>query len=116
MLGAVWKIGDYTISIKETMNGPATSYALSPRTSQPYLTKLDVTYTTDLEVAYQLNDNWKIAVGADNVFNEYPVETPDWVRAEQLGLNSNAYVTKYSTLSPFGINGGYYYGRVSYAF
>jgi iron complex outermembrane receptor protein len=30
--------------------------------------------------------------------------------------NSSGYVTKYPTFSPFGINGGYYYGKVTYSF
>ena len=116
LLSGIWQIGDYTISLKETLNGPATSYGLSPIGALPYLTKLEVTFITDLEIAYALNDNWKIAVGADNLFNEYPAQVPDYIRAQSLALNSNAYVTKYSTLSPYGINGGYYYGRVAFSF
>ena len=30
--------------------------------------------------------------------------------------NDNAYVGRYPDFSPFGINGGYYYGRVTYSF
>ncbi len=116
LLSGIWQIGDYTISLKETLNGPATSYGLSPIGALPYLTKLEETFITDLEIAYALNDNWKIAVGADNLFNEYPAQVPDYIRAQSLALNSNAYVTKYSTLSPYGINGGYYYGRVAFSF
>ena len=116
LLTGVWQIGDYTITLKETMNGPSRNYGLSARTSSSYLVELDTTFITDVEIAYALNDNWKIAIGADNVFNEYPAEFPDWAKQEALDVNSNSYVTKYSTLSPFGINGGYYYARVGYSF
>ena len=116
LLSGVWQIGDYTISLKETLNGPATSYALSPVGAVPYLTKLESKFITDLVIAYALNDYWKIAIGADYLFNEYPEQVPDFIRAQQLSLNSNAYATKYSTLSPYGINGGYYYARINYSF
>jgi iron complex outermembrane recepter protein len=114
--GARWGIGKYTINLTETMNGPARSLAQSPQTSVWYATELDTTFVTDLEIAYEINDAVSVAIGADNLFNEYPEMTPAWVRQEQLNLNSNAYATKYSTLSPYGINGGYYYGRLTYSF
>ncbi|MDP3736002.1 MAG: TonB-dependent receptor [Hyphomonadaceae bacterium] len=115
-LGARWEIGKYTVSLTETVNGPARSIGQSPRTATWFATELDTTLTTDLEIAYDVTDSVKVAIGADNLFNEYPGEVPDWVRAESLSLNSNGYVTKYSTLSPYGINGGYYYGRLTYSF
>lgn len=115
-LGARWEIGKYTISFTETVNGPARLIAQAPRTALFYAVELDTTLTTDLEISYDVTDNVKVSIGADNLLNEYPAQIPDWVRAEQLGLNSNTYVTKYSTLSPYGINGGYYYGRLAYSF
>ena len=114
--GAKWEIGKYTISLTETVNGPARNIAQSPQTATWYATELDTSLVTDLEIAYDVTDSVTVAFGADNLFNEYPATIPGWVRAEALALNSNAYVTKYSTLSPFGINGGYYYGKISYAF
>mgnify|MGYP000163801394 CR=1 FL=1 len=116
LLSGVWEIGDYTITLKETMNGPSRDYGLSPGTSTPYLVELDQSFITDLEIAYDINESFKIAIGADNLLNEYPEKIPAWVKQEALNLNSNSYVTKYSTLSPFGINGGFYYGRLTYSF
>jgi iron complex outermembrane receptor protein len=115
-LGARWGIGKYTINLTETINGPARNIAQSPQTAAWYATELDTTLVTDLEISYEVNDAVTVSIGADNLFNEYPATVPDWVRQEQLNLNSNTYATKYSTLSPYGINGGYYYGRLSYSF
>ena len=115
-LAAKWEIGKFTVSVTETINGPARSIARSPQTQTFYATELDTTPITDLEIAYEISDSLKFAIGADNLFNEYPGMVPDFVRQEQLNLNSNAYVTKYSSLSPYGINGGYYYGRLTYSF
>lgn len=116
LLGARWEIGKYSINLTETVNGPLRNIAQSPQTATWYATELDTTFVTDLEIAYQVNDEVKVSFGADNLFNEYPPTAPAWVRQEALNLNSNAYATKYSTLSPYGINGGYYYARVSYSF
>ena len=114
--GAKWDIGKYTVSLTETVNGPSRSIARAPKTATFYAVELDTTPITDLEIAYAISDSLKFAIGADNLFNKYPAQVPDFVRAEQLSLNSNAYVTKYSTLSPYGINGGYYYARLTYSF
>jgi iron complex outermembrane recepter protein len=59
----------------------------------------------DLEGRYQLTDRVGLAVGADNVFDEYPDATP-------LALNSNG-VLGYPYNSPFGFNGRFVYARVN---
>ncbi len=115
-LGGKWDIGKFTVNLTETVNGPAKSKAQTTQTSTYYLTELDTTFITDLEVAYEISDHLKFAIGADNLFNEYPPLAPDIARMESLNANSNGYVSKYSTLSPYGINGGYYYGRLTYSF
>ncbi len=38
------------------------------------------------------------------------------LREHYLKNNSNGYVTQYLSFSPFGINGGYYYGKITYSF
>ena len=68
---------------------------------------------TDLEVSYKVIDAVKLTAGANNLFNVYPDRVNAFLRDEYLRNNSNAYVTQYPTFSPFGINGGYYYGKVT---
>jgi iron complex outermembrane receptor protein len=62
--------------------------------------------TIDAEVSYQIDDNLKVSVGAQNLLDERPTENPysDWVGS------------KYPTTAPFGINGGFYYLRANYQF
>ena len=115
-LGARWEIGKFTVNLTETINGPSRSIARTARTATFYATELDTTGITDLEVGYEISDSLKFAIGADNLFNKYPAIVPELARNEQLLNNSNAYVTKYSSLSPYGINGGYYYARLTYSF
>ena len=61
--------------------------------------------TVDLEGRFQVSERVALAVGVDNVFDEYP----DYVPA---ALNSNG-VLGFPYYSPFGFNGRYGYARLS---
>jgi len=60
----------------------------------------------DAQVAYQVTDSAEIIVGVDNLFDEYPDETPNPGGLGQL----------YPEDSPFGFNGGTWYvqGRLTF--
>lgn len=64
--------------------------------------------TLDVEVAYQLNDNVNLVLGAKNALDEFP-------DANVLYDNEIA-GSAYPTTSPIGVNGGFYYIRGSYTF
>lgn len=57
----------------------------------------------DLEVGYDINDMFRLAVGADNVFDVYPDKD------RRIGQNNNGIV--YPQFSPFGFSGGFWYVR-----
>lgn len=61
--------------------------------------------TVDLEGRFQVTERVGVAIGVDNVFDEYP----DFVPAS---LNSNG-VLGFPYYSPFGFNGRYGYARLS---
>ena len=60
----------------------------------------------DMEVGYFITDDFQLAAGAKNLFDNEP------------DLNPFAGVvgSKYPTTSPMGINGGFYYIRGVYTF
>ena len=66
----------------------------------------------DTEVAYTLKglttdkDNITLALGAKNLFDEYPSKNP----------HSGRTGSKYPESSPYGFNGGFYYLRANYSF
>lgn len=70
----------------------------------------------DLEVIYKFIASVKFSIGANKLFNKYLDNLNSALKANYIAANSNGYVGKYPTLSPFGINGGYYYGRVTLTF
>ena len=62
----------------------------------------------DLEGRFELTDSIRLAIGAENLFDEYPdANTPP---ANLTGT------TSFSNYSPFGRSGRFVYGRVSYKF
>ncbi len=67
-------------------------------------------FTTDLDIGYQLTKNLKVSIGGQNVFDVYPAKTNPAIR--RFGINTNVYPWN----SPYGYDGGYYYGRVKVTF
>ena len=64
--------------------------------------------TQDLEARFDATDRIRIALGADNLFDEYPDAFP-------VARNTTGN-TPFSNFSPFGRSGRYVYGRLSIGF
>jgi len=62
-------------------------------------------YVVDAEVAYTLNDQYTVTVGAQNLFDEFPDENPG--AADNIG-------NKYGQYSPLGFGGRFWYLRFRY--
>lgn len=69
--------------------------------------KFGAKWIVDLDATYHATENLSFTLGADNLFNTYPDKSNV---IDSLGENY------YAQLSPFGLYGGYYYGRISYRF
>lgn len=62
--------------------------------------------TVDVESGFRVTENMEVVLGAQNVFDSDPERNPwDFI----LG-------SKYPTTAPAGVNGGFYYAKVSYQF
>ncbi len=115
--GAVWDLGAYSANIKGTYYGPSSVMLLDSFGTPTYReTHIDPQLVVDLSFSYEIGESWEVSVGANNLFNEYPDMINALQRQHRLAQNSNAYVTKYPSFSPFGINGGYYYTKLTYSF
>jgi iron complex outermembrane receptor protein len=60
----------------------------------------------DLEGRFDLTEGLRLSLGADNVFDEYPTQSPP-----TLNTTSN---TPFPNYSPFGRAGRFVYGRIAY--
>ena len=67
------------------------------------------TVLVDVELSYTFFDTYTVAVGGENVFDEYPDDENGFVANDILGA-------RYSVTSPYGFNGAFWYGRISASF
>jgi iron complex outermembrane receptor protein len=115
--GAYWAWNKVSLNLRESFYGVSSLLVADP-TSGLYVDRLKAKskFITDIEAGYQFTKWLKLSAGANNVFNVYPTKYPDYYRNQFFTGNSSSYVTKFPTWSPIGINGGYYYGRLSVTF
>nr|WP_047169536.1 TonB-dependent receptor [Sphingomonas sp. Y57] len=64
-------------------------------------------WVTDLDVSYELSERVTLSAGANNLFDVYP---------DRNGLIAYDGSGAYGNFAPFGLSGGFYYGRVSVKF
>jgi iron complex outermembrane receptor protein len=116
-LGATWTLDKFTVTLKETLIGPSYGLVQDPLAARLLKNKISKAGITDIEVTYAPIDSVRISIGANNLLNEYPNRQNGTYRYGQYMTNASGYASSvYPTFSPFGINGGYYYGKVSYSF
>ncbi|NJC34750.1 iron complex outermembrane receptor protein [Sphingomonas jejuensis] len=83
--------------------------------------ELEPKWITDLEVRANLIDRVTLAVGANNLFDEYPTNLPvgvgvDPVTGAARNYPATNYVATFSNFSPFGFNGRFVYARAALTF
>lgn len=68
----------------------------------------DSAITIDVEATYRVTENWKLSVGANNLFDQEAHKLKDGTYG--------ALGAKYYESGPFDYNGGYYYVKAAYSF
>ncbi len=126
IFGGLWNVDSWTINLKEEIYGPTTGYTTpgSGRTaSYPvffvvnganyYQQKTPTAFLTDLDISYAFTEHVSMTVGASNLTNQSPP-----VRGLQTNgqpLDSGTQYFQPLSQSPYGINGGFYFGRVNFS-
>ncbi|MEY4837433.1 MAG: hypothetical protein RLZZ475_1292, partial [Pseudomonadota bacterium] len=86
-----------------------------PKGAAPGDVTLSPKWVVDLEVRFNPAEMVQVAVGANNLLDEYPDRLPfGVVDGFNFGLNQS--FLPYSSQSPFGFSGRFLYGRVSVEF
>jgi iron complex outermembrane receptor protein len=110
---AYWTLGKWSANFRETVYGET-----SELTSTSNITtqlKIPVSAITDLTVAYKITDAIKAEVGANNLFDKTPPSVPNLPGLNKPANGGNVWNAP-MTFSPWGINGGYYYARLTVTF
>lgn len=109
-LGANYAFSAFDINLRANRYGQFTSRNANPLADQTF----GAEWVADVELGYDFNDNFRLAVGANNVFDQYPDRVPLAPAPPAVTANANGFA-QYSNFSPFGFNGGFYYARMTYS-
>lgn len=101
-LSTDWSLGQIFASGRAARYG---EYCLVDRAVVPQT--FEAEWVADLELGYDF-DAFTVAVGAQNIFDAFP--------DRNLAANANLGIFTYPSSSPFGMNGRFVYGRVSFDF
>jgi iron complex outermembrane receptor protein len=100
---STWSYGPFGVTARATRYGKI----LAPGTTANLDFWLNAKTLVDLEARYNITKQLTLAVGADNLFDQYPDSYP-----AALNTTGNA---PYSNYSPFGRSGRFVYARLNYA-
>ncbi|HUD95793.1 TonB-dependent receptor [Sphingobium sp.] len=76
-------------------------------------------FVFDLEVSYEINENFTLSAGAKNIFSNYPEKfsnTKGTLGPVYASTGGRFTGDIYPDVSPFGFNGGFWYGKVGFKF
>lgn len=104
IVGLNWQVNDWDVGVRTTRYGKVKRLGSGT-------TGIDETFSakwiTDVDVTYALTDNVRVSLGADNLFNIYPD------KHTVVDVSGGSY---YSSISPFGSYGAFYYSRLNIDF
>jgi iron complex outermembrane receptor protein len=109
---AYWTMGKWSANLRETIYGESSQLASTAGITT--LLKIPVAAITDLQVSYKITEALKLDVGANNLFDKNPPTVP--ILSIGRPANGGNVYNAPMTFSPYGINGGYYYARVTLNF
>jgi iron complex outermembrane recepter protein len=116
--GAFWDIYEkFSVNLHEVIYGSATEYqsdtGKTPQGATSVITywpnTVGVTPITNVELSLQATKMVRLSLGANNAFNRYPNKVNSILREGFAATYNRATTTLYPSISPFGINGGFYY-------
>ncbi len=113
---AFFDLGKFSATLRGTIFGTTSNFT-SPDGGTYYRQEIPAAFIADVELGYQLTEEIQLSVGANNLFNKKPPTVQLVPGTTNFTLvNGGNVLDAPLTFSPYGINGGYYYGRVNFKF
>ncbi len=107
LLSATWANDQWNLLTRVSRHGSVTRIFNFGGGFEPKQT-YGAEWQLDAEVEYRITPKWSIALGGQNLTDEYPDRSID-----DIAYFGNL---PYDVLSPIGSNGAYYYSRIRYTF
>lgn len=118
-LGMHYRLSAWSVNLVESIYGPSSEvFSLDGTGTNGTDVKINTTAITDLNIGYQVTEALQLSIGADNLLNRTPPSQPN-VSNGHGGVrpaDGDSVYFEPDAFSPFGIDGGYYWGRVTYNF
>jgi iron complex outermembrane recepter protein len=120
--GADWTWNHLTVNVLEKLYGPSSEWALTGHDFLPngqpeyFKSSIGTIPITNLDIGYHLNKWVKVDIGALNVFDRYPPLRNSQFLASLFSHGNSTAAQIQPIWSPFGIDGGYYYAKLTLNF
>jgi iron complex outermembrane receptor protein len=119
VLGAFWTMSRWSVNLREEIYGPSSQWVSlngSGVGGGASHLMIGTAPITDVDIGYSITDGIKLDVGANNLFDKKPPTVPTIDNGGNLQpADGNNVYGEPDQFSPYGINGGYYYGRITVA-
>jgi iron complex outermembrane receptor protein len=106
-LSATWKFEDISVNLRATRYGEVVDASSNPDNHEVLKAK----WITDLDTSYQLTESINLAVGVNNLFDQYPQDS-----VSNVGQSNFNQIFPYSGFSSYGTDGRFVYARATYTF
>ena len=106
-LAAIWTNDDMLLTLRTTRYGEVIDASSNPTNHEVLAAK----WITDIDFSYQLTSELKAAMGANNLFDQYPQDT-----VSNVGASNFNQIFPYSGFSSYGTDGRFVYARMTYSF
>ncbi|TBV04190.1 TonB-dependent receptor plug domain-containing protein [Stutzerimonas kirkiae] len=113
VLGGNWRIGDVIADLQFTRYGKYTEAGSTAAADRQFGAR----WITDLDLTYLLTDNLSLSLGSNNLFGIRPDRQHPNAVVTGLGTANPSEINnpdEYGAFSPYGLNGAFYYARLSY--
>jgi iron complex outermembrane recepter protein len=113
ILGADWQAGAWGVQAKATRFGALKDFVFddeAPLVDGVNAQHFGAVWTVDLEAQFKLTRQLTLSAGGNNIFDRYPD------RVRQTNAASYGGALPYNFINPLGVNGAYFYGKLSYTF
>ena len=123
VLGGLWSRGSWSVNLRESIYGQTVDYVtpgVGGTAAMPisytvnganyYKFTTPITGIMDLDISYAVTKHVSLTLGADNLFNRAAPVLGN--QTNGLPLDGGSTYNAPQNQTPWGINGGFYYGRV----
>jgi iron complex outermembrane recepter protein len=110
---AYWTLGKWSANLRESIYGPTSQLETTDNITTN--AQIPTASITDFELDYKIIESVKLAVGANNLFDKKPPNFGNLPGTQQ-PVDGGNILNGPMNFSPYGIDGGYYYARVTVTF